>query len=78
MGLGEFLGEAIEIIQVATTEKKLAGLRLRAVGEPGARQSPASGQQRRPSGSSTGAAGRLGTRPETAAPWPGSRFGIDW
>ena len=35
MGLGEFLGKPSRIIQVATTEKKLAGLRLRAVGKPG-------------------------------------------
>ncbi|HTE86879.1 MAG TPA: M20/M25/M40 family metallo-hydrolase [Dehalococcoidia bacterium] len=35
MGMGEFLGKPSRIIQVATTEKKLAGLRLRAVGTPG-------------------------------------------
>ena len=35
MGLGEFLGKPARIFQVATTEKKLSGLRLRAVGTPG-------------------------------------------
>jgi acetylornithine deacetylase/succinyl-diaminopimelate desuccinylase-like protein len=35
MGMGEFLGKPSRIIQIATTEKKLAGLRLRAVGTPG-------------------------------------------
>jgi acetylornithine deacetylase/succinyl-diaminopimelate desuccinylase-like protein len=35
MGMGEFLGQPSRIIQVATTEKKLSGLRLRAVGKPG-------------------------------------------
>lgn len=35
MGMGEFLGKPSRIIQVATTEKKLSGLRLRAVGKPG-------------------------------------------
>jgi acetylornithine deacetylase/succinyl-diaminopimelate desuccinylase-like protein len=35
MGLGEFLDGPSRIIQVATTEKKLSGLRLRAVGTPG-------------------------------------------
>jgi acetylornithine deacetylase/succinyl-diaminopimelate desuccinylase-like protein len=35
MGMGEFLGQPSRIIQVATTEKKLCGLRLRAVGTPG-------------------------------------------
>ncbi len=35
MGIGEFLGKPARIIPVATSEKKLCGLKLRAVGKPG-------------------------------------------
>jgi len=35
MGLGEFLGKPARIIPVATTEKKVCALKLRAVGTPG-------------------------------------------
>jgi acetylornithine deacetylase/succinyl-diaminopimelate desuccinylase-like protein len=35
MGLGEFLGKPARVIPVATTEKQICGLRLRAVGRPG-------------------------------------------
>lgn len=35
MGIGQFLGKPARIIPVATSEKKLCGLRLRAVGKPG-------------------------------------------
>jgi acetylornithine deacetylase/succinyl-diaminopimelate desuccinylase-like protein len=35
MGLGEWFGKPARIMPVATTEKKLCGLRLRAVGKPG-------------------------------------------
>jgi acetylornithine deacetylase/succinyl-diaminopimelate desuccinylase-like protein len=35
MGLGEFFGKPARIFPVATTEKKVCGLRLRAVGRPG-------------------------------------------
>lgn len=35
MGLGEFMGKPARIMPVATSEKKVCGLRLRAVGKPG-------------------------------------------